>query len=367
MRIGILTGGGDVPGLNPCIRSVVLSADDLGWEVIGFRRGWQGVMAIDPADPASIADHTVQLSRESVRGIDRMGGTILHTSRADPRTHKDGDKTGHVLAVLEALGVDAMVTLGGDGTLRFSSHLANQGVPVISVPKTMDNDVFGTDYCIGFSTAVSRSVEAINSLRTTVGSHERIGVVELFGRRSGETALLAGFLAQVDRTVIAEVPADLDALLPLLMKDKETNPAGYAMCVISEGASIGAGAAADASEIAKPASERSDVGVGHRLGRAITERLGCGAVIQELAYLMRAGEPDAMDRMVGFAFGGLAVQLLQRGEKARMVGLSSGKYTHVPSDTLLQGQKSVDVGALYDTQDYRARLMRVEGMPMFLY
>jgi ATP-dependent phosphofructokinase / diphosphate-dependent phosphofructokinase len=366
MRIGILTGGGDVPGLNACIRSVVLSADDLGWEVVGFRRGWEGVMAIDPADPASVAAHSLPLTREGVRGIDRTGGTILHTSRADPRTRKEGDRTSHVLDVLEKLGIDAMVTLGGDGTLRFSAHLAGLGVPVVSVPKTMDNDVYGTDYCIGFSTAVSRSVEAINALRTTVESHERIGVVELFGRRSGETALLAGFLAQVDRTVIAEVPADLDALLPLLAGDKASNPAHYAMCVISEGAKI-AGEEAGEGDIAKPAIERAETGVGHRLGRAITQRLGDGVVIQELAYLMRSGEPDAMDRMVGFAFGGLAVQLLERGEKARMVTLSDGNYCHVAIDTMLHGRKSVDVSALYDKAAYRARLMRVEGMPMFLY
>jgi 6-phosphofructokinase 1 len=365
MRIGILTGGGDVPGLNACIRSVVLSADDLGWDVIGFRRGWEGVMAIDPGDAASIATHSLALGREAVRGIDRAGGTILHTSRRDPRTEKEGDRTGHVLEVIEKLGIDAMITLGGDGTLRFSAHLAAQGVPVISVPKTMDNDVFGTDYCIGFSTAVSRSVEAINALRTTVESHERIGVIELFGRRSGETALLAGFLAQVDRTVIAEVPADLDVLLPLLAQDKASNPAHYAMCVISEGAMIG-GAQSD-GDIAKPAIERADTGVGHRLGRAITERLGDGVVIQELAYLMRSGEPDAMDRMVGFAFGGLAVQLLERGETARMVTLADGNYGHVPIATMLGGRKSVDVSALYDKAAYRARLMRVEGMPMFLY
>jgi 6-phosphofructokinase 1 len=367
MRIGILTGGGDVPGLNACIRSVTLSADDLGWDVVGFRRGWDGVMGIDPSDSASIAAHSLPLSRESVRGIDRMGGTILHTSRTDPRTNKAGDKTAHVLEVLDKLGVDAMVTLGGDGTLRFSAHLAGLGLPVISVPKTMDNDVFGTDYCIGFSTAVSRSVEAINSLRTTVESHERIGVVELFGRRSGETALLAGFLAQVDRTVIAEVPADLDILLPLLAEDRSSNPAGYAMCVISEGAKIQGGEFDSEGEIAKPASERAEAGIGHRLGRAVTQRLGCGAVIQELAYLMRAGEPDAMDRMVGFAFGGLAVQLLQRKEAGRMVTLTSGRYDHVPANTLLKGTKSVDVEALYDVEGYRARLMRVEGMPMFLY
>ena len=366
MRIGILTGGGDVPGLNPCIRSITLSADALAWSVTGFRRGWEGVLAIDPGDPASVAANTIELSRERVRGIDRMGGTILHTSRTDPRTLKTGDSTGHVLAVLDRLGIDAMVTLGGDGTLRFSAHLAAQGVPVISIPKTMDNDVFGTDYCIGFSTAVSRSVEAINALRTTVESHERIGVVELFGRRSGETALLSGFLAQVDRTVIAEVPADLDVLLPLLAEDKASNPARYAMCVISEGATI-EGAGGKGGDLSRSASERDDLGIGHRLGKAITARLGCGVVNQELAYLMRAGEPDAMDRMVGFAFGGLAVQLLQRGEKARMVTLPDGTYSHVPIDTLLKGEKKVDIHGLYDRGAYRARLMRVEGMPMFLY
>ena len=366
MRIGLLTGGGDVPGLNPCIRSITLSADALGWEVIGFRRGWEGVLAIDPADPASVAANSLPLTREGVRGIDRMGGTILHTSRTDPRTLAEGDQTKRVLEVLERLGVDAMITLGGDGTLRFSAHLAAQGLAVVSIPKTMDNDVYGTDYCIGFSTAVSRSVEAINALRTTVESHERIGVVELFGRRSGETALLAGFLAQVDRTVIAEVPADPDILLPLLAEDKASNPAGYAMCVVSEGATL-KGEADDDSELSKPASERAETGIGQQLGRAIKARLGFGTVIQELAYLMRAGEPDAMDRMVGFAFGGLAVQLLQRGEAARMVTLTDGNYGHVPIDTLLSGRKIVDVGGLYDPLTYRARLMRIEGMPMFLY
>jgi len=234
------------------------------------------------------------------------------------------------------------------------------------VPKTMDNDVFGTDYCIGFSTAVSRSVEAINALRTTIESHERVGVVELFGRRSGETALLSGFLAQVDRTIIAEVPADLDVLLPLLAEDKASNPAHYALCVVSEGARISSDGDGD-GDIAKPATERAEIGIGQRLGKAITARIGAGTVVQELAYLMRAGEPDAMDRMVGFAFGGLAVQLLQRGETSRMVMLSDGNYGHVPIDTLLHGRKSVDVSALYDRATYRARLMRVEGMPMFLY
>ncbi|MDQ3523907.1 MAG: ATP-dependent 6-phosphofructokinase [Chloroflexota bacterium] len=367
MKIGILTGGGDVPGLNPCIRSITLSAADLGWEVLGFKRGWHGVLCIDPDDPVSVADNCRPLDRDGVRGLDRTGGTILHTSRVDPRTQSEGDKTGHVLHVLDRLGVDAMITLGGDGTLRFSAHLSRQGVPVISIPKTMDNDVFGTDYAIGFSTAVSRSVEAINALRTTVESHERIGIVELFGRRSGETALLAGFLAQVDRTVIAEVPADLDILLPLLAKDKTQSGAGYAMCVISEGATIAGEPRYDDSNRSLAGSDREQMNVSKRLGRRIKEMLGFGTVVQELAYLMRAGEPDAMDRMAGLAFGAFAVQLICRGDYARMVALKGGSYCHVPIETLEGGQKSVDVSALYDPHAYRAKLMRVENMPMFLY
>jgi 6-phosphofructokinase 1 len=367
MRIGVLTGGGDVPGLNACIRSITLSAVDLGWEIVGLRRGWQGVLEVDPDDPASLTLNSLALDRNSVRGIDRTGGTILHTSRTDPRTHADGDKTAHVLQVLERLGIDALVTLGGDGTLRFSAHLARQGVPVVSVPKTMDNDVHGTDYAIGFSTAVSRSVEAINALRTTVGSHERIGIVELFGRRSGETALLSGFLAQVDRTVISEVPADLDLLLPLLARDKADSGSGYAMCVISEGATIAGEDVDAAGDRSRPGSEREETSISRRLARHVKQRLGLGTVVQELAYLMRAGEPDAMDRMVGLSFGALAIQLLARKQAGRMVALSNGKYSHVDIGTLEQGTKAVDVDALYDPARYRAKLQRIENMPMFLY
>lgn len=367
MRIGILTGGGDVPGLNACIRSITLSATDLGWEVIGFRRGWLGLLNIDPSDPASIAENSRPLTRRTVHGIDRRGGTILHTSRLDPRTARDGDRTTHILHVLERLGVDALITLGGDGTLRFSAHLSRQGFAVVSVPKTMDNDVFGTDYAIGFSTAVSRSVESINALRTTVGSHERIGIVELFGRRSGETALLAGFLAQVDRTVIAEVPAEIDVLLPLLAKDKADSEGGYAMCVISEGASIAGELDQRSGDRSLSASDREDVSVSRRLARCVKEKLGTGTVVQELAYLMRAGEPDAMDRMVGLAFGALAVQLLSRKEAGRMLALKGGNYSHVPIGTLEQGSKFVDVETMYDSATYRPKLQRIEDMPMFLY
>ncbi|MGB7405567.1 MAG: 6-phosphofructokinase [Pacificimonas sp.] len=364
MHIGILTGGGDVPGLNPCIRSLVLNADDRGWKVTGLKRGWQGVLAIDPGDPDSVAENSIHLTRNGVRGIDREGGTMLHTSRCDPRSADGGDRTDHVLKVLQALGIDAVVTMGGDGTLRFTNHLATLGFPVIGIPKTMDNDVPGTDTCIGFSTAVSRSVEAINRLRTTVESHERIGVIELFGRASGETALLAGFLAQVDRTLIAEVPVDMDRLLPLLERDKSDHDDRYAMIVVSEGAHL---TGDDAPDMSGTATGRNALGIGQRIAREIEARADHRTVRQELAYLMRAGEPDALDRMVGMAFGALAIQLLERGETGKLVALRDGNYCHAPLDIIESGPKHVDVDALYDAETFRARLTGIEGMPMFLY
>ncbi len=363
MRIGILTGGGDVPGLNACIRSVVLNACEGGHEVLGLRRGWKGVVdAAHSADP--LAEGLVMpLGRAEVRGIDRRGGTILHTSRFDP-TRDSGDHTQAVLGLLERLGLDALVVLGGDGTLQSAVHFHRLGVPVVAVPKTMDNDVFGTDYAIGFATAVSRSVAAINALRTTCASHERVAIVELFGRRSGETALLAGFLAQVDRTAIAEVPVVPERLLPMLADDRATNPEGYAILVVSEGARIEGMAEAnlDAS-----ASERAGLGIGRQIARLLHAEAGLGAIVQELAYLMRAGEPDALDRMVGFAFGALAVQLLEEGRHGRMVALIDGNYTSSEIGVIMQGARRVDVARLFDAQAYRPRLNRVEGLPMFVY
>jgi ATP-dependent phosphofructokinase / diphosphate-dependent phosphofructokinase len=365
LRIGVLTGGGDVPGLNPCIRSITLSALQRGWEVIGLKRGWQGILELDPDDPQSLIHCTMPLNKESVRGIDVLGGTILHSSRLDPRVTSRGDQTDHVLAMLDRLGIDALVTMGGDGTLRFSAHLSELGARIVSVPKTMDNDVFGTDYCLGFSTAITRSVTMINALRTTCASHERIGVVELFGRRSGETALLSGFLSQADRTVIAEVPADLDVLLPLLRDDKRSNPQHYAICVISEGAKLAGEPAHD--ELSASASKRGNVNVGMRLARAIEARSGEGTIVQEIAYLMRAGEPDAVDRMVGFAFGAFAAQLIEDSRTGRMVCLREGKYDSVPATTVIKGTRRVNVPGFYDPAQYRANLMKVEGMPMFVY
>lgn len=366
MRLAVLTGGGDVPGLNPCIQSITLSAYEQGWDVIGLRRGWEGLLEADPNDPWSLENCALVLDKDSVRGIDRQGGTILHSSRCDPRNTANGDETQKVLDILDALKVDVVITMGGDGTLRFSAHLASLGRKVISIPKTMDNDVYGTDYCIGFSTAVTRSVAAINSLRTTAASHERIAVIELFGRRSGETALLSGFLSRSDRTVIAEVPADMDVLLPLLLRDKESNPEGYAICIVSEGAKL-AGTGATEDEISKSNTDRDGLNIGMQIAREIEARSDERTIVQELAYLMRAGEPDAMDRMVGFAFGALAVQLIKQDRTSNMVCLTDGNYDSVPIDTLLKSSKGVNVSGLYDANQYRANLMQVENMPMFLY
>ncbi|MGD8327060.1 MAG: ATP-dependent 6-phosphofructokinase [Sphingomonadales bacterium] len=384
-RIGILTGGGDVPGLNACIRAIVEGAVARGWEVIGFRRGWAGPLSIDPLTPwTSENDHYLKLNVNMVRTIDRSGGTVLHTSRIDPRRineqqveafgceahsqkNEDGsyDASAHVLAVLDALGVDAMVTMGGDGTLKFTAYLSGLGVPVIAVPKTMDNDVFGTEYCIGFSTAITRSVDAITALRTTVSSHERVGVIELFGRRSGETALMAGYLSQADRVVIAEVPVDLDELTKLLVKDRAASENRYSMMVVSEGAHVkGAEAAVD---IGVSASERKIQGIGRHIADYIKTSSGHGVVLQELAYLMRSGAPDALDKMVAMAFGTLAIQLLENGQSALMTALVDGNYEAVPVENVALGCKVVDVKSLYDVESYRPKIASILHKPMFLY
>ena len=259
MRIGILTGGGDVPGLDPCIKAVVNRAEDAGIEVVGIRRGWGGLLNYNLDDPAS-SEWVEPLTKNSVRTIDRYGGTHLHTSRTNPakvrakdlpsflagRFAPQGEKqivdcTPHVLQVLEKLEIDTLIPIGGDDTLSYAVRMHQEGVRVVAIPKTMDNDVFGTDYCIGFSTAVTRSVDFINALRTPTGSHERIAVIELFGRNSGETALISAYLADVDRALISEVPFDVEKLAWMLVEDRNRNPSSYAICVMSEGASMAGG------------------------------------------------------------------------------------------------------------------------------
>jgi 6-phosphofructokinase 1 len=373
-----------VPGLNPCIKAIVTSARALGWETLGFLRGWAGPLNVDPGDADSRREHIVELDGGTVRGIDRSGGTILHTSRTNPGrvapadlppilrvegTPTSGGKidcTGHVLRVLEELGIDALVAIGGDDTLSYAARLHQEGFKVLACPKTMDNDVHGTDYCIGFGTAVGRSVEHIDALRTPAGSHERIAVVELFGRNSGETALISGFLAGADRVLISEVPFELDRLAELVMADKATNPSNYAMVVVSEGARMEGGEIVESGE-ADAYGHRKLGGIGERLGEALKRRTGQGIINQSLAYLMRAGPPLALDRMVAAAFGTMAVQTLEAGETGRMMALRDGNYETVPIDICVQGEKRVDIAELYDPETYRPLIRRVLGKPMFLY
>jgi 6-phosphofructokinase len=386
MRIGVLTGGGDVPGLNPCIKAVVERAVDEGHEVIGIRRGWAGLLYLNPDDPETYDRCFIKLDKSKVRTIDRTGGTFLHTSRTNPANVKPKDVpaflrdpnrpetddkarldfTPHVLKNLEFLGIDRLIPIGGDDTLSFGERLHSEGFPVIAIPKTMDNDVYGTDYCIGFGTAVTRSVQFIHQLRTSAGSHERIAVIELFGRNSGETSLISSYLASVDRAIISEVPFDVEKLAELVMRDKRANPSNYAMVTISEGAHFIGGQVIEYGE-ADAYGHRKLGGIGMLTGEALKKLTGEDIIYQQLSYLMRSGAPDALDLMVAVNYANLAVSLITSGVSGRMVALRDGTYTHIPMSTVTSGVKRVDVGELYDVNEYRPKVRHVLGKPMFLY
>ena len=382
MRLAVLTGGGDVPGLNPCIKALVTRVEDAGHDVVGVRRGWAGLLQCNPDDPSSFDDNIRALDLAGVRTIDRTGGTMLHTSRTNPGNVRpkevpdflsdqavgDGpfDFTPHVLRVIETLGIDALVAIGGDDTLSYALRLHDEHVPVIAIPKTMDNDVHGTDYCIGFSTAVTRGVQFIHNLRTSAGSHERIAVVELFGRYSGETSLITAYLAGVDRAVISEVPFDPDRLAELLLMDKRANPSRYAMVTVSEGATAASGELVLTGE-ADAYGHRKLGGVGLLLGELLKERTGGDIIYQQLAYLMRSGSPDSLDLMVATNYAVIAADLALEGDTGRMVSLRNGSYTTVPISATREGVKRVDVDELYDVERYRPKVRHVLGKPMFLY
>lgn len=384
MRIGILTGGGDVPGLNPCIKALVYRAIDEGHEPIGIRRGWYGLLFYDPDDPATHEQCTLPLDKLVVRAIDRTGGTFLHTSRTNPSRvrpsrapgflHPEGgsndsqtlDFTDHVLQVLEHLKIDLLIPIGGEDTLGYGARIHREGFPIISIPKTMDNDVFGTDYCIGFSTAVTRSVHFIHQLRSTAGSHERIGVVELFGRHSGETSLVSAYLAGVDRAIISEVPFDIEKLADLLVQDKQANPSHYAMMTISEGARQIGGEVVQTG-VADPYGHKKLGGIGAVTAEKLEQMTGVKTLCQELAYLMRSGVPDALDVMVAVNYANTAMDLLAMGKTGRMVALQHGRYTDVSAESPTLDIKHVDVRSLYDVENYRPKVQHVLGKPMFLY
>ena len=384
--IGLLTGGGDVPGLNPCMKAVVLSALEAGYQVIGIRKGWGGLLNYN-LDERSTHDYYIRnLSKDDVRTIDRTGGTFLHTSRTNPQKVSPAktpdflknsnlgkqvdeagtmDYTSHILKVLDHLGINVMVPIGGDDTLSYGVRLHKEGFPVVAIPKTMDNDVFGTDYCIGFSTAVTRSVDFITAMRTSVGSHERIGIVELFGRNSGETSLISSYLSYVDRSIITEVPFNIHKLAEFLIEDKRNNTSNYAMMTISEGAIMEGLDVVESGE-ADDYGHRKLGGVGEIVSEQIKRLTGQDIMYQPLAYLMRSGAPDSLDRMVAMSYGHLAIQLIRRNEYGKMVGLHGGKYTTVPVEMILAGKKRVDVPSYYDIESYRPKVRDFMGVPMFL-
>src|SRR5512136_1139967 len=384
-RIGVLTGGGDVPGLNPCIKTIVNRAVDEGYEVVGIRKGWAGLLYCNPEDPQSIAEYIVPLDKQRVRTVDRTGGTFLHTSRTnpgkvkstavpeflrgadhDPQAGEKHDFTRHVLANLAHLGIDALIPIGGDDTLSYAERLHREGFPVVAIPKTMDNDVYGTDYCIGFSTAVTRSVHYIHNLRTSAGSHERICIVELFGRNSGETSLITAYLSGVDRALISEVPFDVERLAALLTQDKKGNPSNYAMVTVSEGASMTGGQVIEYGQEDAYGHKKLG-GIGMATSDAIKRLTGSDIIYQQLSYLMRTGTPDSLDLMVAMNYANMAMGLIAEGMSGRMVALQGGTYTHIPLSSITQGLKRVDVPELYDVSEYRPKVRHVLGKPMFLY
>jgi 6-phosphofructokinase 1 len=384
MKIGVLTGGGDVPGLNPCIKTMVERSVDAGHEVVGIRRGWLGLLAYNPDSSEDQSEWIIPLDKRSVRTVDRFGGTFLHTSRTNPgRVRRNAlpeflkeqysgagddtvDCTPHVLRVLETLGIDILLPIGGDDTLSYAVRLDQEGVPVVGIPKTMDNDVYGTDYCIGFSTAVTRSVELIHSLRTPAGSHERIAVVELFGRNSGETVLVSAYLADADRALISEVPFDIDRLARLVEDDRNNSPSRYAMVVISEGASMIGGEIVEGGQEDAYGHKKLG-GIGQFTGEELKQRTGIDILYQPLGYLMRAGAPDSLDRMVATSYANLAVDHVLQKQYGRMVSLQSGVYTTVPLAGITRKAKRVDVEEFYDSENYLPKVAHQMGKPMFLY
>ncbi|MEO5884799.1 MAG: 6-phosphofructokinase [Candidatus Limnocylindrales bacterium] len=385
-RIAILTGGGDVPGLNAVIKSVVYRATEAGYDVLGLRRGWEALTHVQPELPdGGGTGYLKPLDRINTRAIDRTGGTILHTSRTNPRKMRtaglpawlarrerarfatgDGvyDLTPIVLDHLSALGVDVLVTIGGDDTLSYSQVLADAGVALMAIPKTMDNDVQGTEYCIGFSTAITRAKEAINRQRTTLGSHERIGVFRIFGRDAGFSALYTAYVTS-GRCVIPEAPYDLDALAGLLAADHAANPSRYAFVITAEGAIWQGAQMADVGET-DAFGHRHKANVGDALAYELRARTGIETLASELTYDLRSGEPDSIDSMVATTFANVAMDLVASGVTGRMVAIQDGKYAHTALPDPKLGPRMVDVPVMYNAARFRPRYEGKLGDPMLL-
>lgn len=383
-RIGILTGGGDVPGLNSVIKSVVYTATEMGREVIGIRRGWEGLTHLDPhttQDPRYVRP----LNRDNTRAIDRSGGTWLHTSRTNPWKTKAAklpsflseqelaqyqkgpelwDLTPIVLRNLSRLGIDTLIAIGGDDTLSYAARLHSEGFPVIAIPKTMDNDVRNTEYCIGFSTAITRAKELITRQRTTLGSHERIGVFRIFGRDAGFTALYTAYVTST-RCLIPEHRFNIDRLCEVLIEDKQNNPSSYSLVVVSEGATW---EGFELSEWGEPDAygHRKKIDVGQVLAQEIKKRTGEETMSSDLTYDLRSGDPDSIDHLVAITYANIAVDLLSSGVSGRMVGIRSGRYADLDIPDPGLGARTVDCDKLYNADRYRPRYDNKLGAPLLL-
>lgn len=387
-RIGILTGGGDVPGLNAVIKGVVYRGSEMGCEVIGIRRGWEGLTHVNLEDPNSQARYILPLNRENTRTIDRTGGTFLHTSRTNPAKmktlpdHLKGrefpkreitkkgvtseviDITSQVMKNIEMLRLDYLITIGGDDTLSYAARLDKEGFGVVAIPKTMDNDVRNTEYCIGFSTAITRAVDAIERQRTTVGSHERVGIFRVFGRDAGYTALYTAYVTPM-RCAIPEYRFNLEKMIDLLIRDKRSNPSNYSLVVLSEGAEW---EGYQVKEYGEPDAygHRKKMSVGEDLSGEIKRRTGEETVVSDLTYDLRGGSPDFVDKLVATTYGNMALDAIQDGKSGLMTAIANGCFAMVGIPDPKDGPRRVDIDSMYNTERYRPRYDKKLGLPIFL-
>jgi ATP-dependent phosphofructokinase / diphosphate-dependent phosphofructokinase len=387
-RIGILTGGGDVPGLNSVIKTVVYRGSEIGCEVLGIRRGWEGLTHVDLNDPTSRTRYVLPLNRENTRTIDRTGGTYLHSSRTNPSKMKKlppvlagqefpssvvtkkgetstvFDVSKAVLKNIETLGLDYLIAIGGDDTLSYAAALDKQGMKVIAVPKTMDNDVRNTEYCIGFSTAITRAMDAIDRQRTTVGSHERIGLFRVFGRDAGYTALYTSYVTST-RCCIPEYKVELPKLIELLVTDKKQNPSNYSLAILSEGAEWKGYEVKEYGE-ADAFGHRKKMSVAEDLSGEIKKATGEETIVSDLTYELRSGSPDFVDKMVAATFAGMAMDAVEEGRHGQMTAINSGCYAMVEIPDPKLGPRRVDVDTMYNKDRYRPTYDRKLGIPIFL-
>ncbi|MBX5494325.1 MAG: 6-phosphofructokinase [Bryobacteraceae bacterium] len=387
-RIGILTGGGDVPGLNSVIKGVTYRASEVNAEVIGIRRGWEGLTHVNLDDPASKARYILPLTRENTRTIDRTGGTFLHSSRTNPskmkklpdflsgvefpkhESTKNGetsvvfDMSSQVLKNLERLGIEYLIAIGGDDTLSYAARLHELGVKVVAVPKTMDNDVRNTEYCIGFSTAITRAMDAINRQRTTVGSHERVGIFRVFGRDAGYTALYTAYVTSI-RCGIPEYKFNLEKMVDLLITDKRNNPSNYCLVVLSEGAEWEGYQVRHYGE-ADAFGHRKKANVAEDLSEEIKKLTKEETIVSDLTYDLRSGDPDFVDKMVAGTFGNMAFDTILANKSGLMTAIQNGCYAMVPIPDPKLGPRKVDVATMYNVERYRPNYSNKVGLPIFL-